>query len=143
MATKRRKLHFSVAEKHILAQGIIKYGRFLHGPESHNTTPARRKEILKKITDRINAAGGGGRPGPSLESKKKINDLKSVSRNKLATLHAHTRGTGGGGPCPVRMSEEEWAVAQCFHPQQVVGLPGFDNDPLMRTGNFLEFLSGD
>ena len=61
----------------------------------------------------------------------------------MERINAHTTGTGGGGPCPVRLTEEEWAVAQRFHPQQVVGLPGYQSDDPVRTGNLGVFLSVD
>ena len=69
MAPKRRKLNFTLGEKQILARGIVRYGRYLHGPESRNTPPAMKKEIIKKITDQINAAGG--KPGPPLAYKRR------------------------------------------------------------------------
>ena len=141
MAPKRRKLNFSVVEKQILAQAIVQYGRYLHGPESQNTSPAQRKAIIQKITDQINAAGGETRTPSGIQ--KKINDLKSLVRDKMAKINAHAMGTGGGGPCPIRLSEEEWAVGRCFHPQQVVGLRGFQSDVPVRTGKFWVFLSGD
>ena len=141
MAPKRRKLNFSSIEKQILARGIAQYGRYLHGPKSRNTPPARRKELIQKITDQINAAGGETRTPSGIQ--KKINDLKSLVRDKMAKINAHARGTGGGAPCPIRLSEEEWAVARCFHQQQVVGLPGYQSDDPVRTGKLGLFLSGD
>ena len=142
MAPKRRKLNFSHVEKQILARYIIQYGRYLHGPDSRNTSPAQRKRIYAKITDHINAAGGGETRTPA-GIKKKINDLRSVVRNKVAKLTAHRRGTGGGGPCPIRLTEEEWAVARCFEPEQVVGLPGYQSDVPVRPGKVFVFLFGD
>ena len=85
----------------------------------------------------------GVRPGPPLAYNKKINDLRSLVRDKMAQISAQATGTGGGPPCSVRLTEEEWAVARCFHSQQVVGLPGFESDAPVRTGNFWVFLSGE
>ena len=141
MPPKRRKLNFTLGEKQILARAIVLYGRYLHGPDSRNTSPAQRKPILKKITDQINAAGGETRTPAGIQ--KKINDLKSVVRNKVAKINDHARVTGGGGPCPIRLSEEEWAVARCFQPEQVVGLRGYQTGVPVRPGKFLVFLSGD
>ena len=119
-----------------MARAITQYGRFLHGPDSRDVTPTRKREILQQITDRINAAGGGGETRTPSGIAKKINDLRSLIKDKMAKQAAHARGTGGGPPCSIRWTEEESAVARCFHSQQVVGLPGFDSENPVRTGKF-------
>ena len=86
---------------------------------------------------------GGGETRTTAGIQKKINDLKSLVRNKVAKINAHTTGTGGGPACTIRLSEEEWAVARCFQPEQVVGLRGYQSDVPVRTGKFVVFLSGD
>ena len=68
--------------------------------------------------------------------QKKINDLRSLVKDKMAKQAAHARGTGGEPPCSIRWTEEELAVARCFHSQQVVGLPGFESDDPVRTDKF-------
>ena len=68
MTERKRKLNYSLREKEIIVRAITRFGRLLHGPESLNTTPARRRQILQDITDDVNALGV--RPGPSVDPKK-------------------------------------------------------------------------
>ena len=141
MSERKRKLNFSLQEQQIIARGLIRHGRFLHGPDSANTAPARKAQILQELADEVNTFGGETRTRHGIQ--KKINDLRRVVRGKLAKIGAHARGTGGGPPCPVRLTEVERAVAQTFNRQQVEGLPGFDSSVEdERTGNFCFFQSG-
>ena len=133
-APKKRKLNYSPQERAIIVRAMTLYDRYLHGPESINTTQARRREILQLIADNVNALGSEART-PN-EILKKINDLRRVVRGKLAKMATHARGTGGGPSTTLRLSAEERVVAQCLHRHQVEGVPGFDS---VRTGKCVLF----
>ena len=125
MSVRKRKLNYSLREKAIIARAMTQYDRFLHGPESLNTTPTRRREILQIIADDVNALVSETRT-PN-EILKKINDLRRVVRGKLAKISAHARGTGGGPATAIRLTDEERVVAQCLHRHQVEGVEDFED----------------
>ena len=129
----RRKKNFSPAEREVIISAMERFDARLHGAESGNTSKIKKEEILRKVTAQVNALGHEVRTPQDI--LKKMNDLRGVVRNKMATIAKHARGTGGGPPCPIRLSEEEEIIARCLRREQVEGLEGHDSsDPPMRTG---------
>ena len=131
----KRKKNFTAQGRAIIISGMEEFDRFLHGPESRETTRARKQEILDIIATRVNALGNV--PRIAKDINKKINDMRLCVREKLAKIHKHQTGTGGEPPCDVELTPEDERVAQCLHREQVEGVEGFDS-----REEVLYFLSG-
>ena len=129
----RRKKNYTPDERTIIVSAMEKYDARLHGADSASTSKTKKDEILRKVAAQVNALGHEVRTPQDI--LKKINDLRGVVRNKLATINKHSRGTGGGPRCPIRLTEEEQVIARCLQREQVEGLEGHDSsEPPMRTG---------
>ena len=129
----RRKKNFTQDERAIIVSAMERYDSRLHGADSGSTSKTKKEEILRRVTAQVNALGHEVRTHQDIQ--KKMNDLRGVVRNKLATINKHSRGTGGGPPCTIRLTEEEQVIARCLQREQVEGLEGHDSsEPAMRTG---------
>ena len=131
----KRKKNFTAQERAIIISGMEEFDRYLHGPESRDTTRARKQEILDNIATQVNALGNVPRSGKDIN--KKINDLRLHVQEKLAKIMKHQTGTGGGPPCDIELTPEDERVAWCLHREQVEGVEGFDS-----REEVLYFLSG-
>ena len=120
----KRKNNFTTQERAIIISGMEEFDQFLHGPESRDTSRARKQEILDTIATRVNALGNV--PHLAKDILKKINDMWLRVREKLTKINKHRTGTGGGPPCDVELTPEDERIARCLHREQVKGIEGFD-----------------
>ena len=129
----RRNKNFSPKERTIVISAMSRYDACLHGAKSGTTSKVKKDEILLEIATQVNALGNEVRTPKDI--LKKINDLRRVVREKVATMRRHARGTGGGPATAITLTPEEQVVARCLQREQVEGVEGYDSfEQALRTG---------
>lgn len=108
----------------MLAEAIVRYDHLLHGPASRRVSQAKRDKIMAAICHKVNALGVERRTPNDI--RKRWNDMKRRTREKLARARAHARGTGGGAAREAGLTSAEREVAKVLSQEQVVGLHGID-----------------
>ena len=108
-----------------MLEALTRHTAVLYGAERQNTTVAQRRAIFEAITLDINALGFEDRTW--MDIQKKFTDMRRRVRDKIVLIKKHSRGTGGGPACSVRLNPEEEVISQSLALEQVEGLPGYDS----------------
>lgn len=120
----RREKNFCKAEVNIIVDAIVKYDDILHGEASKRISKAKKEAIYRKICEKVNAVGYARRTPRAIS--KRWTDIKRRTKGKIVAAIRHTKKTGGGPPCSLKLTAQEEDVARTILPEQTHGLGGID-----------------
>ena len=119
MAERKRKVKFGDDEIDILVTEM----QLAHPKLQKKTTTPREKALIwNNILHKVNAVGLTRRTVPDL--KKRWQDIRRRTKEKLTRAARHSRGTGGGPPENDELTPTEQAVEETFHEEQIAGVDG-------------------
>ncbi|KAM4675228.1 myosin-binding protein C, slow-type isoform 10-T10 [Discoglossus pictus] len=140
---KHEKPDFTEPEMEMLVEGVSKHGPQICGALSAKTTKAEKSKIWADIQAKLNAVGGNNRS--VAEIKKCWNNLKKVTKDKLAQSKTESKAENEGVPAGepagvptevhagvpaanVVLSPLEKRVEAMLQIEQTEGTPGIDDD---------------
>ncbi|KAM9306241.1 uncharacterized protein KZ484_026737 [Pholidichthys leucotaenia] len=116
-----RKEKFTPEELKVLVEECCVHSNIL---QNQNFPPFQKKEIWIKILIKVNIVGGKNRSVE--EIRKRWNDLRRRTKEKIAFNRASAKETGGGPVEEMSLTTLEEAVQQSFTEEQASGLDGVD-----------------
>ena len=119
--SKQRKGKFSDNEVDILVHEVTANLNVIQG---RNSTPTQKNAIWTEITKKINAISSTRRQVEDV--KKRWQDIKRRTKEKVAFNRSQARKTGAGPPEVQELTMFEEVVQQTLAAEQVEGVEGID-----------------
>lgn len=117
MADRKRKLRFSDRELEVLTEEVQKHASQINGK---NVTVTAKNHIWDLISQSVSAVGISKRV--SMDCKRRWNDLKRRTKEKISFNASQAKQTGGGPSQQQPLNCYEETVEQTLVSEQVTGL---------------------
>ncbi|CAG2231520.1 unnamed protein product [Mytilus edulis] len=120
--SRQRKLNFTAVESNLISELATTHLELLQGKHSPEVTNAKKQEMWKEITSKVNALGVCLRT--ETEVRNRWRNLTRGAKQKFTTVQKERTQTGGGPP-PTQPSQAEENIINCMRDTASFrGVPG-------------------
>ena len=109
--SRERKLNFTAVESNLISELATTHLELLQGKHSPEVTNAKKQEMWKEITSKVNALGVCLRT--ETEVRNRWRNLTRGAKQKFTTVQKERTQTGGGPP-PTQPSQAEENIINCM-----------------------------
>ncbi|XP_078502870.1 t-SNARE domain-containing protein 1-like [Lissotriton helveticus] len=131
VADRKRKLKFSTGELQVLVEEVVKHHTQLFGKQSLQVAEAVKRKTRLGIQAKVNAKGVTTREVDDL--KKRWNELRIITKKKLAAQKKEASVTGEGRSRAPALTDLEQLVESTLEPESVFGTRDADSSARAAT----------